>query len=620
MPEGFHFLSRDTALWRAYQLDRTAPWRERRGRFIAYVVGRVKSSVTPSTARQEIESIAARLAQTYEFNKNTSVTVTPLREAITGEVRTSLIVLFAAVGVLLLIACFNVANLLVARSASRRREIALRTSLGAGRGAIVRQLLIESLLLALAGGITGVFIARTGAAILLGLAPQNLAQLSGIAIDRSMLFYTAGLSLLTGVVVGLAPATPAIQLRIAEQLHNGGRSVTASLRMRQVLIVLQVAMTLLLLCGAGLLARTLFALTREPIGVEPRNVFTFRFQAPYPQYQPPQILEFFAKVIEQLNAMPGVESAAAARDIPVSSQRVSGTSFQIFGQPELPLNERPTTVVRVVTPGYFKTLGMPLLKGRDFTEADRRTTPNVFIVNEAFARKFLPPDDPLSASLSVSMQTPDRGPGRVIGIVGDVKEGSLRGEPKPTVFYTYRQLLSTAMTLFVRSTRGVDLAHDAEQVVRSIDPNVPVVEVRMLEDAFSESLARERLNALVSAAFGAGALLLASLGLYGLLAFSVSERTNEIGIRMALGAKASQVLRMVLEEGLRLVLLGASLGLIAAFAVSRFVQGLLFGITAHDPATYASVTALLLFVAMVAALIPARRATKIDPLIALREE
>jgi putative ABC transport system permease protein len=522
--------------------------------------------------------------------------------------------------VLLLIACFNVANLLVARSATRRREIALRTSLGAGRGAIVRQLLIESLLLALAGGIAGVLIARAGAGILLALAPQTLVQLSGIAIDRSMLFYTAGLSLLTGVVVGLAPATPALRLRIVEQLHNGGRSVTASLRMRQALIVLQVAMTLLLLCGAGLLARTFFALTRESIGVEPKNVFTFRFQAPYPQYQPPQIIAFFAKVIERLDAMPGVESAAAARDIPVSSQRISGTSFQIFGQPQLPSNERPTTVIRVVTPGYFKTLGMPLLKGRDFTEADRITTPNVFIVNEAFARKFLPPDDPLSVSLSVFMQTPDRGYGQVIGVVGDVKEGSLRGEPKPTVFYTYRQLLSPAMTLFVRSTRGADLAHDAEQVVRSIDPNVPVVEVRMLEDAFGESLARERLNAEVSGAFGVCALLLASLGLYGLLAFSVSERTNEIGIRMALGAGASQVLGMVLEEGLRLVLLGAALGLIAALAVSRFVQGLLFGITTHDPTTYVSVTALLLFIALVAALIPARRATKIDPLIALRDE
>jgi predicted permease len=620
MPAGFQFLSRETSVWAAFRLDRTAPWRERRGRFLAYVVGRVKAGVAPSTARRELESIASRLAQTYEFNKNTSVTVNSLREAMTGDVRTSLIVLFAAVGVLLLIACFNVANLFVARSASRRREIALRTSLGAGRAAVVRQLLIESLLLALAGGLAGVFIARLGAAILIALAPRSLVQLSGIAIDRSMLLYTGGLSVATGVLTGLAPVTPSLRLRIAEYLHNGGRSVTLSLRLRETLIVLQVAMTILLLCGAGLLARTLFALTREPIGVDPKNVLTFRFDTPFAQYQPPQMIAFFSRVIEELKGVPGVDSVAAARDIPVSLERISGTSFTIVGQPELPLNERPSTLVRVVTPGYFKTLGMPLLKGRDFTDDDRRTTPNVFIVNEAFARKFLPQDDPLSTSLSVFMQNPDRGPGRVIGIVGDVKEGSLRGDPRPTVFYTYRQLLSPGMTLFVRSSRGTAVAREAEQIVRGIDPNVPVVEVRMLEDAFSDKLARERLNAVVSGAFAMCALVLASLGLYGLLAFSVSERTNEIGIRMALGARASQVLRIVMTQAFRMVTLGASVGLIVTFVVSRFVQGLLFGITAHDPATYTAVTALLLLVAAIAAFIPARRATQVSPLMALRDE
>jgi predicted permease len=620
MPAGFHFLSRETAIWTTFRLDRTLAWRERRGRFLPYVVGRVKASLAPSAARREIERIAARLAQTYEFNKNTSVTVIPLREAMTGEVRTSLIVLFAAVGVVLLIACSNVANLLVARSASRRRDIALRTALGAGRGAIVRELLIESLLLALAGGAVGVFIARLGASILLALTPSNLIQLSEITIDRAMLVYTAGLSLGTGVLIGLAPATPAIRLRIAEYLRNGGRSVTASLRLRQALIVLQVAMTIVLLCGAGLLARTLFALTREPIGVDPRNVLTLRTELPGSRYQPPQMVGFFADLIDRLKALPGVESAAAARDIPVSWQRISGTSFRVLGQPDLSANDRPSTRVRVVTPGYFKTLGMPLLKGRDFSDDDRITTPNVFIVNEAFAKKFLPADDPLSASISVAMQIPDRGFGRVIGVVGDVKEGSLRGGPEPTVFYTYRQLLSPGMTLFVRSRRGAELTHEAEQIVHDIDRSLPVVEVRMLDDAFSESLGREKLNAVVSGAFAVCALLLASLGLYGLLAFSVAERTNEIGIRMALGARASQVLRMVLEQGLRLVLLGVSLGLIAAFATSRFVQSLLFGITVHDPATFVTVSGLLVLVTVIAAFIPARRATQVNPLIALRAE
>jgi len=268
MPAGFHFLSPETQLWTAFRLDRTIPWRERAGRFLPYVVARIKPSVAVSTARQEIERIAAHLAETYAFNKNTSVTVIPLREVMTGEVRTSLVVLYAAVAVLLLIACSNVANLLIARSAYRRREIAIRTSLGAGRGAIVRQLLIESLLLAFAGGAAGIFLARAGIGVLIALAPGNLVQLSAIAIDRPVLLYTLALSILTGVLVGLAPAMPAIRLEIAEYLRNGGRSVTASIRLRQVLIVAQVAMTIVLLSGAGLLARTLLALTRAPIGVD----------------------------------------------------------------------------------------------------------------------------------------------------------------------------------------------------------------------------------------------------------------------------------------------------------------------------------------------------------------
>src|SRR5262249_46298884 len=260
----------------------------------------------------------------------------------------------------------------------------------------------------------------------------------------------------------------------------------------------------------------------------------------------------------------------------------------------------------------------PLLKGRDFTDNDRVTTPNVFIVNEAFARKFLPADDPLSASISVFMQTPDRGFGRVIGVVGDVKEGSLRGGPQPTVFYTYRQLLSPGMTLFVRSTRGAELSHEVEQMVRAIDPNLPVVEVRMLADAFSESIGRERLNAVVSGAFAVCALLLASLGLYGLLAFTVANRTNEIGIRLALGAQASRVLAVVMQEGLALVALGGGIGLAIAFGLSGFLETFVFGVKSYDPLTFGAVAALLLLVSVLAILIPALRATQINPLVALR--
>jgi predicted permease len=618
MPAGFHFISRKTDVWAAFRLDRNLPWRERAGRFLPYVVGRLRPSVGPDDAQREMAGIAGSLSAIYPFNKDTSVTVIPLREVLTGEVRTSLLVLFAAVGVLLAIACSNVANLLIARYANRRREIAIRTSLGAGRGAIVRQLLIESLVLALAGGAAGVLIAKWGTGVLFSIAPASLGRLTDMTVDSSMLLYTTALSVITGVVVGLAPALPSLRFSIAEHLRNGGRSVTASLRLRQVLIVSQVAMTVVLLCGAGLLVRTLAALHRDPIGVDAKGVWSMRLELPTSRYQPAQMNAFFRQLTERLASLPGVQSASAARDIPVSTQRLSGTSFRILGQPESPVNDRPTTRVRVVTPDYFRTLGIPLLKGRDFTHEDRVGVPLVYVVNEAFVKKHFPNQDPLSASISVTMQ--DLSFGQIIGVVGDVKEGTLRGVPEPTVFYNYRQLLSAGLTFFVRSSRGSELAREVAQVVREMDPNLPLIEVRMLEDAFAESLARERLNAVVSGVFALCALLVASLGLYGLLAFTVAERANEIGIRMAVGARAQQVLRMVVGQGLALVTLGAALGLIAAFATSRFLESLLFGITPHDALTFCSVTALLAVVSFIAAVIPARRAARVDPIVVLRED
>jgi len=621
MPAGFHFISHDTDVWHAFALDRNLPWRDRGGRFIPYVVGRVKPSVTLAAAQTELETIARRLGEMHVFNKDTSVTVIPLREAMTGEVRTSLLVLFAAVGVLLLIACSNVANLLLARSAYRRREMAIRISLGAGGGAIVRQLLIESMLLASAGGIAGILIARWGIGILVALAPANLVQIPDVGIDQWVLLYTLGISVLTGVVVGLAPAVPAVRGEAADYLRNGSRSVTRSSRLRQGLIIAQVAMTVVLLCGAGLLVRSLLALTRDETGVRADDVLSMRVELPTSRYNPAQRISFFRQVTERLQNLPGVQSASAASDIPVDSSRTSGTSFRISGHAELPPNERPSTRVRVATPGYFRTLGIPLLQGRDFTQEDQiEGALQVFIVNEAFAKKYFPTGDPLSAAISVNMQRPENPYGQIIGIVGDVKEGSLRGVAEPTVFYNHRPLPYPGMTLFVRTSRGAEMTREAAQIVRDMDRNLPVIEVRMLEDAFAASAARERLNAVVSGAFAICALLLASLGLYGLLAFTVAERTNEIGIRMALGARTPEVLRMIMGHGLRLVALGVALGLTVAFALSRFLEGLLFGVTAHDPKTYVGVAFLLVIVSVFAVLIPARRATQVNPLVALRKD
>jgi putative ABC transport system permease protein len=622
MPAGFQFLTNDTDIWVPMRLDRNVPWRERAGRFLPYVVGRVRESATPEAAQVEMRGIAARLSAEYAFNKDTSVNVIPLREAMTGEVRTSLLVLLAAVGVLLLIACSNVANLFLARSAYRRREMAIRTSLGAGRGAIVRQLLVESVLVGLAGGVLGVFVATLGVRVLLSFTPAQLLRITEAPVDSRVLFYTFGISVLTGIIVGLAPAAPAVRTRIAAYLQTGGRSVTAPTRLRKALIVVQVAMTVVLLGGAGLLVRSFLALTSDPTGVNASDILTMRVELPAARYNLQQRVQFFKQVIQQIQSTGGVESVSGASDIPISTLRLAGTSFRVAGQPEAALNDRPTTNVRVAMPGYFKTLGIPLLQGRDFSPEDEiQGAPRVFIVNQAFAKKFFPGQDPLSESISVFMERPENPFGRIVGVAADVKEGSLRGVPEPTVFYNYTQFhFSPAMTLLVRTTRGPELVREATQIVRDLDRNLPLIEVRMLEDAFAESAARERVNALVSGTFAVCALLLASLGLYGLLAFTVAERSTEIGVRMALGARASQVLRLVMGQGLRLIALGGVVGFVAAIAATRFMESLLFGVTTYDPATFMGVAAVLLLVSVIAVLVPAWTAIRISPLAALRRD
>jgi putative ABC transport system permease protein len=461
---------------------------------------------------------------------------------------------------------------------------------------------------------------------LVALAPANLTQVSNLGMDQSMLLYTIVLSVATGILVGLAPAMPALRLDITDYLRAGGRSVTASMRLRQGLITAQVAMTVVLLCGAGLLVRSLLALAHDKTGVIATDVLSLRVELPDRRYNDEQQVAFFQQLTERLRNLPGVEAAGAARDRPVSTLRLAGTSFRILGEPELGPNARHSTRVRVVTPGYFKTLGIPILKGRDYEAADLgENSPQTFVVNEAFVKKFFPSEDPLRASLSVNMRRdsqgrPDNPFGEIVGVVGNVKEGTLRGGPEPTVFYNHRKLTNGGMTLFVRSKRGPEIAREAAQIVREMDRNLPVVEVRMLDDAFADTLGPERLNAVVSAAFAVTALLLASLGLYGLLAYTVTERTNEIGIRMALGARPSQVLGMVTGDGIRLVLLGAGIGLIGAFAAARFLETLVFGVTTHDVLTFGGVTALLIAVSLIAVTIPARRAMQVNPIVALRDE
>jgi putative ABC transport system permease protein len=614
MPRSFRFIQQDIDYWSAWGLDRNLPWREVAGRFTD-VVARIAPNATFASAEAEMQTIAAAL-QTYPMNRNHSVTLVPLREELTGQVQRSLIVLYAAVGVLLAIACVNVANLLLARSAARRREIAVRTALGAGRVPIVRQLLVESLLLAIGGGLLGLALARWSLDALLAFAPPGLLSVTELTIDRRVLLYAFGLSVLTGVIVGLLPAVSLVGRSFMAHLHQSGHRVTHSARLRQSLVVAQVAMTIVLLCAAGLLVRTVIALNSAGGGIDRSNLLTMEVTLPNPRYTGERTTAFVRQALDAVRSLPGVESAGAANSLPIIGAPRGGTGFHRLGTPEVPPNRLPTTTVRVVTPGYFRTLRIPVVRGREFTDSDPATG---FIVNEAFARAYLQDVDPLSTSISVRMQR-ENPYLPIVGVVGDVASGSVRGQTTPTVYYDNRQMPEQGLSYLIRTSQQAALSRRAVEAFHTIDPNLAVTFVRTLETAMTESIARERLNALVSTTFGLSGLLLAALGLYALLAFFVTERTKEIGIRISLGAPLARVTASVVGSGLRLVAIGTLVGVVASLLLGRWLESLLFGVTPNDATTYLVALALISVVSAVASYVPARRAAGVEPLTALRQE
>ena len=619
MPAGFRFVQQDVDVWTPWQLDRNRPWRETTdGRFIQ-VVGRLAAGATIGTARSEMEGIARRLAATYPFNQNTSVIVTPLRETLTGQVRTSVLVLFAGVGVLLAIACVNVGNMLLARSASRQREIAIRASLGAGRWAIARSMLVESLLLAAVGGALGLLLARGSLDALLAVAPPNMLGVSELFIDRRVLIYAFGLSLATGAIAGLAPTIVFARRSMADALRTRGSKAGHAPRVRQALVVVQVAMTVVLLCGAGVLVRTLLALDRAPMGFDAHDVLTMSVAVSPARYTAERCREFYREAVTRVRALPGVEAAAAGISLPVIGSPRGGTRFHELGTPERPAGERPTTVVRMVAPGYFHTLRIPVLRGREFTDADNANPMAGFVVNETFARTYFSGRDPLASSISVWMMA-DNPYLPIIGVVGDVSEGSVRSTPKPTVFYSHGRMTWSTMTLFVRARQPESFVRPVTAALHELDPTLVVSNVRTIESALAESLARERISALISTSFGVGGLMLAALGLYGLLAYLVAERTKDIGIRIALGARLARITGSVVAGGLALVATGAAIGIAGSLLLLRSLGTLLFGVTPYDVPTYAIVVVLLGAIAALASYLPARRAARIEPLTALRQE
>jgi putative ABC transport system permease protein len=617
MPSGFQFVYHDTDIWRPFRLDRNRNWRLN-GRFM-HVVGRVRSTGTLEATRAEMVRIARDLESLYPaYNKNTGVAVVPLREELTGQVRTSLLVVYAAVGVLLLIACCNIASLLLARSASRQPEIAVRSALGAGRGAIVRQCLIEVVFLAGIGGLIGVALAQWATTGLLAVLPAGFLPITSLNLDVRILVYATVLSSLTGLAVGLAPALSLARRSVFRGGFSFGRATHAP-RGRQALVVGQVALTVVLLAGAGLLVRSISALSNTRTGVDATDVLTMQVGLP-PRYADFAAVQFFRRTADDIRQVPGVEAVGAADSLPVIGAPRSRTGFHILGAPAPTGSDRPSTLVRVATPGYFRTVGIRVQRGRDFAQVDldEHAAP-VFIVNEAFATSYFPARDPLTASISVAVL--DENPyGAVVGVVSDVSEGSFAGGSEPTVFYVHRHMAEDAMTLFVRGRNATALRRSVLDVIRAVDPNIPVTGVQMMEAAFADSLTRERLTAIVSGAFAAGALLLASLGLYGVLAFSVSERTREIGLRIALGAPWQRVMSGIMVRGFLMVGAGMAIGVIGTLLASKLFARILFSVTPYDPWTYVAVLLLLGTVAAAAIFAPARRAALVDPILALRQQ
>jgi putative ABC transport system permease protein len=619
MPPGFLFLFQETDFWTAFRLDRNAQWRDIAGRFMS-VVARMKPGVTLADAEGEMVTIATGLQTVHPRQQNMSVDLVPLRDELVGDVQGALLVLYGAVVLLLAIACLNVANLLLARARSRRREIAVRSSIGAGRIALVRQFVVESVVLAAIGGALGLLFARWSLNGLLALAPPDVVPVTELRLDRRILLYAVGVSVVTGIVVGLVPAIATLRRSLADTLRVSSSTITHASRMRQALVVGQVAMTVVLLSGAGLLMRTVAELTVVDPGFDRRDLLTMQLDLPNGRYDETRTVEFYRQLRERVRQLPGVESAAAAVTRPVVGPPIGRTGVQVLGQPELPATAQPSAATRVVTPDYFRTLGIPVVAGREFTEADQ--TPDAglsFIVNEAFVSQILQGQDPLTVMMTFGMQ--EENPyAPIIGVVGDVADGSVSAPAQPTVFYNQRQIPIDAMVLFLRAPGAPGVARAAIDAIHELDPNLAIANVQTMDTALGESLGRERLIALVSTMFGLSGLVLASLGLYGLLAFIVAERTKEIGLRIALGARLGELLRGVLGGGLFLVLVGAIIGIAAAAAVSRSIAFLFYGVTPYDPLTYAAVLALLALVAMVATLVPARRAATVNPVVALRAD
>jgi predicted permease len=631
MPEGFQFPVQNdpVELWTTYANSLTptdgGTIADQRGAHFLQVIARLKPGVTIEQARAAMATIGARLSEKYpDSNTDWGATANPAHEDLVGDVRPALLILMGAVGCVLLIACTNVASLLLARATTRHKEMAIRAALGASRMRVIRQLLTESILLAIAGGALGLLIALWGTDALVAASGDQLPRAAQIGLDMRVLGFTLLVSILTGVLFGLVPAIHSSKTDLNEALKEGGRGTSEGVRrnrLRSVLVTVEVAFAVVLLIGAGLLIQSLWRLQSVNTGIHTHNVITFDLGVPEVKYSPAKQSEFYRQLQARLAALPGVEAASGVMPLPLGNSSMS-ISFEIEGQP-LPPGQHPSSAYRTVSLDYFRAMGIRLIKGRDFNEHDGYNAPAVIIINEAYAARFFPDEDPIGKRIRPGMSVePGKKPWReIVGVVDNVRFRGLSKDFAPEYYVPESQMPMDSMTLVVKTASDPHgIVSAVREEVRNMDKDLPLYNIQTMDEYLSAAVAQPRLTTLLLVIFAGLALALTAIGLYGVMSYSVAQRTHEIGIRMALGARPTDVLRLVVKQGMTLAGLGVGIGLVGAFFATRVMASLLFGISAKDPLTFATIALIIAAVALAACFVPARRATKVDPMVALRYE
>jgi putative ABC transport system permease protein len=617
MPEGFRF-PQSVDLWVPAMVRSTA--RTKHAQHYLGVIARLKPGLSLDHAQAELDALARRMELQYpETNAELGIRLVPLRTQITGNIRPALLVLFGATAFVLLIACTNVANLLLVRATVRQAEMSLRLALGASRTRLVRQLLTESALLGLLGGILGLILAFAGTRLLFNHSPSNFPRTNEIAVDGRVLAFTLGLSVFTAVIFGVVPALQASKPDLVRTLKVGGRGFAMGhgwQRLRLLLVASEMALALVLLIGAGLMIRSFFRLQEVNIGLDPLNVLTMNTTLTVDRYPAPRQIAFYRDVVERIGALPGVTSVGAVDNLPLGGSDVH--SFGIVGRSAWHPGDEPSGEFGVVTPQYFNAIGIPLTKGRYFTEGDGDETPRVAIINDAVASRYWPQEDPLGKKITIDFE---REPREIVGVVGNVRHLGIDKQEPLQVYIPHSQEGGAAMYLVVRTTSDpLNLVPSVRAAVEAVDNDQPVYDIQTMEQRLSDSVSPRRFNMLLLAIFAAIALVLAGGGTYGVMSYYVTQQTHDIGIRMAMGADQAKVLTLVVGKGLVILFFALAIGVAVAFAFSRVMSGLLFGIDTLDISSILGASLLLTTVGLLACYIPARRAAKVDPMVALRCE